>query len=64
MADITVHSSQLSPSELATFVPAMTIGEVPAYSVPNPKVLSDCNAAATTKGLKVDPGGRVTASPA
>ena len=28
MADMTLHWSQLSPSELATFVPAMTIGEI------------------------------------
>ena len=37
MADMTVHSSQLSPSELATFVPAMTIGDVPAYCGAQPE---------------------------
>ena len=64
MADITVHSLQLSPSELATFVPAITIGDVPWYWVPRPNPLTFCSAAATTNGLNVDPGGRVTASPA
>ena len=53
MAVITLQLSQLAPSSLVTFVPAITSGDVPPYWLPRPNPATLWRADATTNGANV-----------